>query len=179
MPVQGGVGNPHLSLQRIDPGTLGFSTPPAGSTDLFTMRAPNPPRFLGPGNAPTRPSTSAGARTGPSGHRPPRPGSEPHAPGPPRSPPGDDPSPPPPSPGSWTGNRAARDRSRAGPQAHIRQWGVGAPKRRFDVRGGASLCCWFACGSSPAGAPAVPVQAFGRWRERPPFLGRWCGTGGE
>ena len=45
-----------------------------------------------PGSRPSRPSGYAGARTGPSRHRRPRPGSGPHAPGPPRSPPGDDPT---------------------------------------------------------------------------------------
>ena len=52
----------------------------------------SPPPSPGPGNAPSRPSGHAAARTGPSGHWPPRPGSGPHAPGPPRSPPGDGPS---------------------------------------------------------------------------------------
>ncbi len=49
-------------------------------------------RSLGPSNAPSRPSGHAVARTGRSGHRPPRHGCGPHAPGPPRSPPGDDPT---------------------------------------------------------------------------------------
>ena len=50
------------------------------------------PAWVGPGNAPIRPSGHACGRTGRSGHRLPRPGCGPHAPGPPRSPPGDGPS---------------------------------------------------------------------------------------
>ena len=46
---------------------------------LFTPRAPDPPPTPGPGNAPSRPSGPAAARTGPSGHRPLPPGCEPHA----------------------------------------------------------------------------------------------------
>ena len=69
---------------------LVHATHPLG---LSTLRPPDPPPSLGPGNTPSRPSGDAGVRTGPSGHRLPRPGSGPHAPGPPRSPPGDDWSP--------------------------------------------------------------------------------------
>ena len=65
------------------------ATDPLG---LFTPRAPDPPPTLGPSSSPSRPSGYVGARTGPSGHRLPRPCSGPHAPGPPRSPPGDDPT---------------------------------------------------------------------------------------
>ena len=56
---------------------------------LLTPRGPRRSAALGPGNAPSRSSTCVGARTGPSGHRPPPPGCGPHAPGPPRSLPGD------------------------------------------------------------------------------------------
>ena len=92
MPVQGGVGNPRPVVAGNGSGGMGFSTPPAGSTGLFTLRARTPPPSLGPGNAPSRSSGYAGVRSGPSGHGLPRPGSGPHAPGLPRSPPGDDPT---------------------------------------------------------------------------------------
>ena len=62
---------------------------------------------------PSRPSAAAGARTGPTSRRPPRPGSGPRAPAPSRRPPADGPSPRPPSPGTTSGSRAARRRCRA------------------------------------------------------------------
>ena len=86
-------GKPSPKLVASRSATPGFSTPPAGSTGLFTLRARNSPPSLGPGNAPSRSSGYVGVRSGPSGHGLPRPGSGPHAPGLPRSPPGDDPSP--------------------------------------------------------------------------------------
>ena len=80
---------------------------------LFTLGASGPPPSTGPGNPPSRPSGHVGAGTGPSGHRPPRPGCGPHTPGPPRSLPGDGPFPRPPSPGNWSGSRAAPLQSQA------------------------------------------------------------------
>ena len=59
---------------------------------LLTPRVPRRPPTLGPGNATSRPSGHASARTGPNGRRPPRPGCGPHAPKLPRSSPGDGPS---------------------------------------------------------------------------------------
>ena len=106
-------GKPSGELAAYQSGVAGFSTPPAGSTGLFTRRPPDSPPALGPSNAPSHPSAPAGVRTGPSGHRLPPPGSGPHAPGPPRSPPGDGPSPHPPSPGRSSGNRAAPLQSQA------------------------------------------------------------------
>ena len=82
-------GKPSRELVADRSGATGFSTPPARSTDLFTLRGRNPLPTLGPGNPPSRLSGHAAARTGQSGHRPPRPGSGPPAPGPPQSPPGD------------------------------------------------------------------------------------------
>ena len=56
-------------------------------------------------------------------------------------------------------------------QAHIRQWGACAPKRPFEVRGRASLCCWLPCGSGPAVAPAAPVRGHRRWTGATPRFG--------
>ena len=99
---------------------------------------------LGPGNVPSRPSTCAGGRTGPSGHRPPPPGSGPHAPGPPRSPPGDGRFPHPPSHGRSSGSRAAPPQ----PQAWRRR------RRSMRCHGKASRLEWV-----NTSGPAPPSSA--------------------
>ncbi len=71
---------------------------------------------------PSRPSASADVRTGRSARRPPRSGSAPRAPAPPRSPPAGGLSVPRPSPGSWTGIRAASADTQL--LQHARQPGV-------------------------------------------------------
>ena len=69
---------PWPSLGEVPLPDLIHATDPLG---LSTLRPPGPPPVSGPGNAASRPSEHAAARTGPSRHRPPPPGSGPHAPG--------------------------------------------------------------------------------------------------
>ena len=69
-------GKPSCELNASRSSPTGFSTPPAGPTDLFAIRARNPPPSLGPRNAPTRltpahpvaPPSAPGTRT-PAGRR--------------------------------------------------------------------------------------------------------------
>ena len=86
-------GNPPRECAADRSGATGFSKRPAASPRLLTRKAPTPPQSLRLGKAPKPPSRYTGARTGPSGHRPPQSGSGLHAPRSPRSPPGDGRSP--------------------------------------------------------------------------------------
>ena len=43
-------------------------------------------------------------------------------------------------------------------RVHIRHWGACAPKRHFDVRASASLCCWLSYSCGTAAGTVLPLR---------------------